>query len=115
MSTITGDELRAAVKEVCGYGNTVRPPVSATLLGATTGTVQEGPLAGAIISTWLYEGAASDGYKTDYLPVRRWWTVVTLRDPGHGRTVWSMGTRWANKNKAQADYEDSAASIRENR
>lgn len=114
VTPLTRAEVRAAVKATVGYGNTVRPPVHANMLGSERGMVLAGELAGAFLTVALYVGQASDGYKTDYLPVRRWWTLLTVGDES-GHVVWSMGTRWANKAKAEADFHESAASIREGR
>lgn len=114
VTVLTRVEVRAAVKATVGYGNTVRPPKSARRLDHQTGMVLDGDLAGSFLTVTLYEGQASDGYKTNYERRPRWWTVLTIGDE-LGYAVWSIGTRWANKAKAQADFADSAASIREGR
>lgn len=116
MTTIalTRQEVRDVVKATVGYGNTVRPPKSARQLGTERGMILDGDLAGAFLTVALYEGQASDGYKTDYQALTRWWTLLTISDET-GHVVWAMGTRWAKQSKARADFDSSAASIREGR
>ena len=106
-------DIRAGVKAF-GWGNSVRPPARSSMLGSQRGMIVQGDLAGAFLTVAWYEGQASDGYKTNYTALTRWWIVLTVSDE-KGYVLWHTGTRFANKAKAQAEFEDSAQSIREGR
>lgn len=96
------------------WPNTVRPPKRAFRYEETAGVVRQGPLAGALLTVAIYEGQASDGYKSDFQRRRRWWLLLTVT-ASDGTICWRDGQRFTDEAKAWAEYRDSAKSITEGR
>lgn len=110
MSTITPltpAEIRVAVKAMGHRGNSVRPPVHASLTARTVCEPFQGPMVGARIVLELFAGRASDGYKSDFTARPRWWVLLSVQDSS-GHRYWALGRRFSNQVKARAEYDQSA-------
>lgn len=116
LAPLSRPEIRAALNEM-GLrfnGNAVRPHKSARLLGTTRCqiTTTDSPIRGAFLRTSIWSGSASDGYKTGYDTRPVWWVMLYIEDEA-GHTMWRQGNRFANRARADREYDDSVATMRQ--
>jgi hypothetical protein len=97
MTTPVIAEFTDDQRRTLGYwSNTVRPPRSARRLDART-FVSECKS----VEVTLHEGHASDGYKSDFRRVVKWWVVISITDHA---TTYRRGRRFSSVAKARAYY-----------
>jgi hypothetical protein len=92
-------------------------PDSARLLSCAGGPVTVGRRAGCHINLALYEGEASQGYKSDYERIPTRWLLVVVRAAKAGPTSGRILEQYCHQysghrlGRAWADYQSNVAAL----
>lgn len=81
------------------WTNATRAPKAAVVVEQRE--LPEAEAIGKVGTVTLFEGRASDGYKTDYERVKRWWVEVAYSD---GHSTFRRGKRFSREAAARRWY-----------
>lgn len=85
----------------------LRIPVSATLAGSISGTVNVGPWKGKRVTLRLHEGYASKGYKSDFERIPHVWLEILIE----GEKRQAYGCSGKNIQWARESFDKTKAQI----